>query len=115
MTERLDEIIDRAFVDAYNDDERSIGLAIVVSDGIEPPFTATVVGVEVEVVDTTIREAGIYEEPAVVCERRGERYVVDVLDLEDWQEADGAEYIAAYRKYCGLSPWSDDDESDESM
>lgn len=107
----LDEIIDRAFMDAYDIDEQSIGLATVVTDGIEPPFVASVIGVEVEVVDTVVREAGMLEEPAVVCKRDDKRYVIDVLDLEDWQDAPGAEYIAAYRKFCKLPPWGEGDDA----
>jgi hypothetical protein len=106
-SETLDRIIERAFLDVYHVEEQAMGLAIVVSDGLQPPFTATVVGEEVEVVETTKRESGLVSTPAVVCERDGERYTVDILDLEDWQHAEGAEYIAAYRKESGLEPWGE--------
>lgn len=102
---KLDSILDRAFLDAHSIDERAVGLATVVSDGIGPPFFARVVGVEVRVVDTNMRDNGFLEVPVVICERDGQRYPLDPLALEDWQHAEGARYIAAYRKFCGLSPW----------
>ncbi|MFB6264697.1 MAG: calcium-binding protein [Bradymonadaceae bacterium] len=101
----LDAIIERSFVDAYDEEERALGLAITISDGIQPPFSATVVGVDVEVVESTHRNEGLYRAPAVVCEREGEQFTVSVLELEDWSDAEGARFIAAYRTYCGLEPW----------
>jgi hypothetical protein len=94
----LDKIIDRAFRDTYDIDEQSIGLATVATDGIAPPFVASVVGVEVEVVDTVVREVGMLEEPAVVCERDGKRYVVDVLDLEERSRTPGESVSFVHRR-----------------
>ena len=66
---RLDEIIDEATVDCYNEREARADLLTMVEDNVVCPFRAKVSGEEIEVIALEWPESG-YEMMAV-CERKG--------------------------------------------
>jgi hypothetical protein len=47
--EELDALVERATVDAYNDEEQLAGFAVMIEDNLEMPFEITVLGVMVTV------------------------------------------------------------------
>ena len=93
---RIRKLIEEAVVDAYTEDEQEMGFMVGMENDMSFPFTALVVGEEVEVVGVEMEpgERGIM----AVCERNGRQYRVSITSLE-WsgKSPRGAEWIKAYR------------------
>jgi len=95
--EELDELVEQATVDAYNDDEQLAGFAVMIEDNLEMPFQTTVLGVMVTVKDVTQAESGIVAD----CVRNGQHQAISILDLPLPElPPGGAEWIAAYRHWA---------------
>ena len=92
---RLDALIDDALVDCYSEDEVQSSLVNMAAEGIVCPFTARVIGEEVEVVEVRVRECGYGVD--AVCRYKGKLYNVDIHSLE-WpkKKPTGYEYVEAY-------------------
>jgi hypothetical protein len=95
-SQRLDELIEEATVDCWNEDEQHAGLCVIVKDNVRCPFRAKVIGEEVEVV-------GFEEDGSTldaICRKNGEEYPVEVTSLQ-WTEAlpEGYEWIEAYNAW----------------
>ena len=75
---RLDQMVEEAIVDCYNESEQVTGLYTMIEDHLALPFETTVLGVPVTVerVDLTQRE-----EIVAVCRRAGVRQTVPIIDL----------------------------------
>lgn len=94
---RLDELIEGATVDCYNDSEQISGLFTMLESGLTVPFETIVLGVTVTVraVDLTIGDQIV-----AVCTRGGARQLVPILDLPlPNPPPDGAKWIEAYRRW----------------
>ena len=55
----LYELVERAVVDAYGDDEQMTGFYTMIEDNLALPFTTTVLGVEVNVEGVDLTDNGI--------------------------------------------------------
>ena len=97
---RLDELVEEAIVDCYDESEQATGLYTMIENNLAFPFTTTVLGVlvTVERVQLTPRD-----EIVAVCRRSGIRQTVPLLDLPlPSPRPAGSEWIAAYRHWlCG--------------
>ena len=96
-TVRLDEMIEEATVDCYNESEAATGLFTMLEENLALPFTTVILGVEVTVqkVDITDRD-----EIVAVCRRGRERQKVPILDLPlPDPRPEGFEWIDAYRRW----------------
>ena len=96
---RLDQMVEEAIVDCYNEPEQATGLYTMIKNNLALPFETTVLGVPVTVerVDLTRRE-----EIVAVCRRAGVRQTVALLDLPlPSPPPPGAEWIEAYRHWVG--------------
>jgi hypothetical protein len=93
---RLDELIEEATVDAYNESEAATGFYTMFEDYLALPFKTRVLDVEVtlEGIDMTDDEQIV-----AVCKRGGSRQrpILD-LPLPD-PRPKGAEWIDAYRRW----------------
>ena len=95
---RLDELVEAAIVDCYDESEQATGLYTMIEEHLALPFETTVLGVRVTVerVDLTQRE-----EIVAVCRREAVRQPVPLLDLPlPSPPPAGAEWIEAYRHWC---------------
>jgi hypothetical protein len=94
----LDRLVEEATVDAHDEDEQEMGLYTAVQEFLGVPFTTTVLGVEVSVVDVDLVPAhGI----VAVCTRGAHRQAVGLLDLPlPAPEPEGVQWIAAYRHWA---------------
>jgi hypothetical protein len=95
----LDELIEQATVDCYNESEQVTGLFTMIEEHLALPFQTTVLGTTVTVsrVDVT---AG--DQIVAVCKRDGHRQAIPILDLPLPSPApDGADCIEAYRRWLG--------------
>jgi hypothetical protein len=92
------ELVERAIVDAYGDDEQLTGLYTMINDNLTLPFTTTVLGVEADVVRVDLTDSGI----VAICARGADRQAISILDLGLPVPAPpGSEWIAAYRHWAG--------------
>lgn len=95
---RLEEMIEQATVDCYNDSEQACGLFTLLEEALAVPFEATVLGVPVTVtaVDLTVDDRIV-----ALIRGNGQRQRIPLLDLPlpDPPPA-GAEWIAAYRHWA---------------
>jgi hypothetical protein len=94
----LDELIEQAIVDCYNDSEQVTGLFTMIEEHLALPFQTTVLGVPVTVarVDVTTRD-----EIVAICKHDGQRQTIRILDLPaPAATPDGWEWIEAYRRWA---------------
>jgi len=93
----LDDLIEQATVDCYNDSEQATGLFTMIEEHLELPFTTTVLGVPVTVARIDITTT---DEIVAICERDGHRQTIPILDLPlPDPTPDGWEWIEAYRRW----------------
>ena len=94
-TEILEELIDEGTVDCYDEYEQKAGMICSVTDGVECPFEAKVIGEKVIV--TNLKEA---DELLAVCEKDGKSYEVNLDSLEFTEPyPNGYEWIEAYQLF----------------
>lgn len=94
----LRRLIEEAVVDAYGEDEQHGAFLAMLDDHVSCPFTALVVGEEVEV--RGFDWAGAPHEIVALCRRKGRTHRVSVTALE-WaaKRPAGAEWFDAYRAW----------------
>ena len=96
---RLDEMVEEATVDCYDESEQVTGLYTMIEDNLALPFETTVLGVLVTVERLQLTRR---EEIVAVCRRAGLRQTVPLLDLPlPAPPPAGAEWIEAYRHWLG--------------
>jgi len=95
---RLDELVEEAIVDCYNESEQATGLYTMIEDNLAFPFATTVLGVPVSVERIHLT---LQEEIVAVCRRGSVRQTVPLLDLPLPSPPAGTEWIAAYRHWLG--------------
>ena len=101
----LDALVARATVDCYNEDEELAGFAVMIEDNLALPFETTVLGVTVTVRNIDQTGSGI----VAICVRGKHRQAVPVLDLPlPDPPPRGAEWIAAYCRWAGISTGTDE-------
>ena len=94
---RLEEMIEQATVDAYNESEKITGWFTMIDENLAVPFETTVLGVPVTVERLDLSRN---EQIVAVCTRGRSRQSLPILDLPlPTPPPDGAEWIEAYRRW----------------
>ena len=94
----LDGLVEEAIVDAYGEEEQLTGLYTMIEDGLAVPFETEVLGVTVTVERVEMTDAG---QLVAVCRRGGVEHAIGLLELPlPTPSPDGAEWIAAYRRWA---------------
>jgi len=94
---RLDELVEEAIVDCYNESEQVTGLYTMIEDNLAVPFETIALGVPVTVVRVQLT---LRDEIVAVCRRARTRQKVPLLDLPlPSPPPAGSEWIAAYRHW----------------
>jgi len=92
---QLDNLIDEATVDCYNESEEICGIFTMLEENLAVPFKTTILGVEV-----TVERIDLEEVIVAVCRRGRDRQRVPILDLPlPKPRPAGAEWIDAYRRW----------------
>ena len=94
----LDELIEQATVDCYNESEQVTGLFTMIEEHLELPFQTTVLGTPVTVarIDVTADDCIV-----AICARDGHRQTIPILDLPVPDSApNGWELVEAYRRWA---------------
>jgi hypothetical protein len=95
---RLDELIEEAIVDAYNESEQAVGFHTMLDEHFATPFKTEVLGVEVTVARVDMTDD---DQIVAVCTRGKAHQRVPVLDLPlPDPPPEGWEWIEAYRRWA---------------
>ena len=95
----LDQLIEEATTDAYNESERAGGFFAMIEESLALPFVTQVLGQDVTVtkVDITKRDQIV-----AICVRGKARQAILILELPlPVPRPEGAEWIDAYRRWYG--------------
>jgi hypothetical protein len=108
---QLDELIEEATVDCYDEAEQASGFFAVIEDNLALPFTTRILGVEASVTAVEMDDDGRIK---AVCERSGEQQRIDLIDLPlPSPQPSGAEWIAAYRRWVEGGGFAETEEEEE--
>jgi len=95
---RLDELIEEATVDCYNESEQISGFFCVMEEQLALPFTTKLLDTEI-----TVEKIDITDEEKIVaiCRRGRDRQRISILELPlPSPRPVGAEWIEAYRRWA---------------
>lgn len=108
---QLDELIEEATVDCYDEEEQASGFFAVIEDNLALPFTTRILGAEASVAAVEMDDDGRIK---AICERSGERQRIDLIDLPlPSPPPSGAEWIAAYRRWVERDVFAEVEEEEE--
>ena len=94
---KLDELIEEAIVDCYNESEQLMGFYTMIEDHLAVPFKTEVLGVEVTVEKVDLTRA---DEIVAICVRERARQAIPILELPlPEPPPEGFEWIEAYRRW----------------
>src|SRR5437773_8200609 len=97
---RLKELIEEAVLDAYTEEDQAVGFLTMIEEHLALPFSVKILGVDADVekvVDMTLDGQIV-----AICRRGKTRQKIPILDLAlPTPTPAGAEWIAAYRYWCG--------------
>jgi hypothetical protein len=94
---RLDEMIEEATMDCYNESEQATGLFTAIEENLALPFRTVILGAEVTVEKVDITTT---DQIVAVCRRGRERQKVPILDLPlPDPRPEGSGWIDAYRRW----------------
>ncbi len=97
-TARLDELIEEATIDAYDESEQTTGFFTMLEEHLALPFETEVLGVLVTVERIEMTDD---ERIVVVCARGKSRQRIPIADLPIPAEPpEGSEWIDAYRRWA---------------
>jgi Calcium binding len=95
---RLDELIEQATVDAYDESEQMVGFHTMLDEHLDLPFSTEVLGVEVAVEQVDISDDNHI---VAICRRNRSSQRIPILDLPlPTPPPQGTEWIDAYRRWA---------------
>ena len=90
-------MVEEATIDCYDEEEQLTGLATMVEENLEVPFTTMVLGIMVTVTGVTHTSHGLVAD----CVRDKHKQAIHLLDLPlPEPPPQGAEWISAYRHWA---------------
>ncbi len=108
---QLDELIEEATVDCYDEEEQASGFFAIIDDNLALPFMTSILGVEASVSAVVMDDDGRIK---AVCERNSEQQRIDLIDLRlPSPPPSGAEWIAAYRRWVEGGGFAEEEEEED--
>jgi|GEM_PF-690938 len=108
---QLDELIEEATTDCYDEEEQATGLLTMIDENLALPFATRILGVDASVIAIVMDDYGRLK---AVCEHGGEQQSIDLLDLPlPLPPPSGAEWIAAYRRWTEGSGYDEEEDDEE--
>ncbi len=108
--ERLQELLDEAIIDCYDEEEEFSGVVINVDENVNWPLPGTLAGMPVEVLGLNESASNTRRGVVARIRRGGKEYTVSLSDLV-FGETDetSAEWLAMYRWWAeGFSSYQGD-------
>lgn len=95
----LDKLVEEATTDAYSESEQAGGFFAMIKENLSLPFVTRVLGQAVTVAKVTITGR---DQIVAICMRGKSTQAIPILDLPiPDPPPEGAEWIDAYRRWCG--------------
>jgi len=101
----LDTLIEEIIVDAYGEDEQLWAFRQAFEDDVALPADGFVIGEPVSVVTMDYDGNERRGLTATCCREDGAEHVIAACDVVFSEGSNGAQYVAAYRKWLGLDPY----------
>ena len=100
--ERLQELLEEAIVDCYDEEEEFVGMLISVDENVAWPLTAELAGARVEVLGLAESSSSARRGIVARIRRGGKEYQAALADLTfgDVDESSG-EWLAMFRWWAG--------------
>jgi len=96
---KLEEMVEQATVDCYNESEELGGWCTMIEENLAVPFDSTVLGVPITVRGVDLNRSG---QIVAICSRGRSRQSLPILDLPlPTPPPAGWEWIEAYRRWSG--------------
>ena len=93
----LDQLIEQATVDCYNESEQVTGLFTLLEEHLDLPFHSTLLGMPVTVTSVNVTTS---DQIVAICQHKGHRQQIPILDLPlPTPTPDGWEWVEAYRRW----------------
>ncbi|MGH2862454.1 MAG: hypothetical protein ACRDLT_13255 [Solirubrobacteraceae bacterium] len=93
----LDAMIEKATIDAYNDEEQITGLFTMLGEHLALPFDTELVG---NTITVTKIDLSTGNEIVAICRRDAHKQAIPILNLPlPTRRPDGAKQIDAYRRW----------------
>ncbi len=99
----IEALLDETLTDAYGEDEQLWALLQAFQDNVPLPADAFVIGEAVEVVEIDY-DGSTRRGLTARCRRQGGEHAVAVSEVSFPEGSEGAQHVAAYRKWLGLEP-----------
>jgi uncharacterized protein (UPF0262 family) len=97
-TARLDEMVEEATVDCYNESEQVTGFFTMIEENLQLPFETTLLGFSVMVERLELDDGELI---VAICRRGRARQAIGILGIPvPSPRPDGAEWIEAYRHWA---------------
>ena len=94
---RLEQLIEEAITDAYNESEQRTGFLTLIADNLVLPFETKVLGSLVTVEQINL---GMADDIVAICRRGKKQQAIPILDLPlPRPPPAGSEWIEAYRRW----------------
>ena len=98
--ERYEELMDRAMLDCYGEEEEFSGIFCTLEDEMTFPLQATLVGMPVVVQGLDSKRSAPHRGIVAVVERDGQRFSASLADLTfDTPDPASAEWLEVYRRW----------------
>lgn len=92
----LDQLIEEATIDCYDEHEQRIGFFCTLEDKLEFPFPAKVVGEKVMVTGVSQQNSSI----EAICQKGNKTYRINILNIEcNPKKVQGSQWIKAYQQW----------------
>ncbi len=102
--ERLQELLDQATVDCYNEEEEFAGVLCTLEDNLGFPLHAEAMGEQVEVIGLDSRRSGLRKGILARVRRGGREYSIGLAELNFVDPDPGsAEWLAVHRYWAGMN------------
>jgi hypothetical protein len=101
---RLDELLEQATVDCYDEEEEFTGVLNTLDDNLSFPLQAEAMGEQVEVIGLDSRRSSLRKGIVARVRKGGREYSVGLADLH-FVDPDpvSAEWLAMYRYWAGMN------------
>jgi hypothetical protein len=102
--ERLDELLEQATVDCYDEEEEFSGVLVTLEDNLRLPLQAEAMGEPVEVIGLDERRSSLRKGIVARVRKGGREYSAGLADLNfiDPDPA-SAEWLEMYRYWAGMN------------
>ncbi|MCP4418266.1 MAG: hypothetical protein GY805_16715 [Chloroflexi bacterium] len=95
--ERLRELVDEATVDCYDEEEQFWGILTALSDELDFPITATLIGEQIELIDIDGTSSSSHRGIVARVRHKGQEYCVSLANLQiSDTNSHNVEWLAAY-------------------